>query len=137
MALCIRAIVYLYKLVGGEILGFSMVHNSTAVRIYGHYPVINKNDGSVAYHHHNIATFVLKIDNRWKAYRFVMALYREWAPAHLERIRRVVDSLPEEINQAKPELGEGGDEYAIGEDEWPSQNLPDSTEWNPSRGGES
>ncbi|KAL2831265.1 hypothetical protein BJY01DRAFT_254379, partial [Aspergillus pseudoustus] len=92
MALCVRALVYLYRLVGREaeldrhILGISIAHNSTAVRIYGHYPVISKEDGSISYHHHDIAAFVLKREDRWQVYQFVMALYTDWTPLQLERI---------------------------------------------------
>ncbi|KAL3463008.1 hypothetical protein BJX64DRAFT_287743 [Aspergillus heterothallicus] len=157
MALCIRGIVYLYRLAGREneldrqILGFSIAYNSTAVRIYGHYPVISKEDGGITYHHHDIATYMLMGKNRWRAWWFVMSVYRNWAPEHLDRIRAIVEFLPEDINLAVPAAGDGvgaasggggggdvggaADETEIPLDEWPSVELPNSEEWDPSRGG--
>ncbi|KAL4733500.1 hypothetical protein BDV11DRAFT_175644 [Aspergillus similis] len=81
MALSLRAIIYLFRLVKREqeldrmILGFSITHNSSDVRIHGYYPVINGPE--ITYHAHKISSFPLDSETRWNSYKFVMAVYHK------------------------------------------------------------
>lgn len=74
MTVAVRAVVLLFKLVrrlpeiDREILGFSVSHNDTSVRIYGHYAVIRGED--ISYYRHLIRGFHLADSDgleRWTA----------------------------------------------------------------------
>ncbi|KAL2866506.1 uncharacterized protein BJX67DRAFT_129633 [Aspergillus lucknowensis] len=136
MALCLRGTIYLFRLVKREqeldrmILGFSIVHNSSDVRIYGYYPVI---DGpKISYHTHEISSFRLNSETRWNSYNFTMAIYHKWAPLHLDRIRSAVDQLPESIRIAAPAQSQSAGDSSTSR---PSLDLAGSAEWSPSRRG--
>jgi hypothetical protein len=111
MTLAVRGVVELFRLVKREnelhreILAFSISHNHRAVRIYGHYPVINGNE--TTFYRHPIRTFdFTELDGRdkWTAYRFTKNVYNIWIPMHLSRICSVVDELPLNINFEVSEL---------------------------------
>src|SRR5262249_18409898 len=77
MTLATRAIVELFRLVGREmelhreILAFSISHDYRAVRIYGHYPVIEGKD--TTYYRHPIHEFsftALEGKEKWTVYKF-------------------------------------------------------------------
>ncbi|KAL2832101.1 hypothetical protein BDW59DRAFT_157562 [Aspergillus cavernicola] len=76
MALCLRGVIYLFKLVKREqeldhkILGFSISHNHNTVRVHGHYPVISNDE--ITYHRYTILEFTLNSETRWSSYNFVM-----------------------------------------------------------------
>ncbi|KAL4745886.1 hypothetical protein BDW72DRAFT_198198 [Aspergillus terricola var. indicus] len=106
MALSLRGNIYLFRLVKREqeldrtILGFSITHNSSDVRIHGYYPVTSGSE--ITYHAHKISSFPLDSETRWNSYKFVMAVYHKWAPLHLERICSAIEELPESIRSAEP-----------------------------------
>ncbi|KAL6228858.1 hypothetical protein BDW75DRAFT_246256 [Aspergillus navahoensis] len=136
MALCLRGIIYLFRLVKREqeldrmILGFSITHNRSDVRIRGYYPVISGPE--ITYHAHYISSFPLDSETRWNSYKFVMAVYHKWAPLHLERICSAIEQLPESIRSAEPAQPQAaGDLSGSG----PSRYLAGSAEWTPSRRG--
>jgi hypothetical protein len=113
MTLAVRAIVELFRLVGREnevhrqVLAFSISHDHRSVRIYGHYPVIDRKD--TTYHRHPIREFSFaELDGKekWAAYRFTKNVYNTWMPDHLKRIREVIDQLPSELNFEVPPLSE-------------------------------
>ena len=131
MSIAVRAIVHLFQLVNRqreidrEILAFSVSHDDQAVRIYGYYPVIEK---EVTYHRQRIHTFTLDGKDKWTSYRFVKSIYQIWAPKHLTRILKILDELPEEedISLAKPTsqgtgLSQQVDDSSISEDVEPSE----------------
>ncbi|KAL5040782.1 hypothetical protein BDW71DRAFT_212781 [Aspergillus fruticulosus] len=132
MALCLRGIIYLFRLVKREqeldrtILGFSITHNSCDVRIHGYYPAISGPKNT--YHAHCISSFPLNSKTRWKSYKFIMAVYHKWAPLHLERICSAIEQLPESIRSAEP--GQAAKDLI---DSGPSRDLAGFAEWTPSR----
>ena len=107
MTHAVRAVVELYKYakweegfdwtkeVHREILAFSISHDDRAVRIYGHYPVIEHD--RTTFYRHPIRDFSLTdLDGRekWTAYKFTKNVYELWMPKHLKRIRKAIDALP-------------------------------------------
>ncbi|KAL2180645.1 uncharacterized protein P884DRAFT_192266 [Thermothelomyces heterothallicus CBS 202.75] len=111
MTLAVRAIVELFRAVKREdevnrqILAFSVSHDHTSVRIYGHYPVIAGND--TKYYQHPIHKFdftALEGKDRWTAYRFTKNVYDVWVPKHFEKICSAIDQLPSELDFDVPPL---------------------------------
>lgn len=101
MTLAVRAIVELFrrpKLQGGidrEIVAFSISHNRSIVRIFGHYPVIDRKD--TQYYRHSIREFSftdLDGKEKWTAYKSARSVYDDYMPGHLEQISSVVDAIP-------------------------------------------
>ena len=77
MTLAVRGIVELFRAVKREdelnrkIFAFSVLHDHTSVRIYGHYPVMAGKD--IKYYRHLIHEFdftALDGMDKWTAYRF-------------------------------------------------------------------
>lgn len=105
MTLAVRGVVELYRAVKREkelhleILAFSISHDHRAVRIYGHYPVI---DGSkTTFYRHPVHTFdftALNGKDKWTAYKFTKNVYDVWMPSHLKRICSVIDQLPPNLD---------------------------------------
>ncbi|KAK1809555.1 hypothetical protein LTR12_016089 [Friedmanniomyces endolithicus] len=83
MTLAVRGVVELLrrakreKDVDREILAFSISHDHSTVRSYGHY----QEDGK----------------EKWTAYKFMKNVYDVWMPTHFARIRSVIDELPPDI----------------------------------------
>jgi hypothetical protein len=105
MIIAVRGIVELFKLVKREkelhreILAFSISHDHRAVRIYGHYPVIDGN--KTTFYRHPIHTFdftALDGKDKWTAYKFTKNVYDIWMPTHFKRICSVIDELPSDVN---------------------------------------
>ena len=79
-----------------EILFFSISHDHTIVKIFGHYPFIK--EGKAYFYRHLIKNLDLSEgdgENRWTAYNFVRKMYDYFAPIHLQRIRDAIPNLPE------------------------------------------
>ena len=107
MTHAVRAIVELYKYarweagfdwkkeIHREILAFSVSHDDRAVRIYGHYPVI-EDDRTTFYRHPIRVFYLMDLEGRdkWTAYKFTKNIYELWAPQHLKRICKAIDVLP-------------------------------------------
>lgn len=102
MTLAVRGVVELFRLVKREselhlqILAFSVSHDHEGVRIYGHYPVIDKATAKMEYCRHQILKFYFTEPNgrdKWAAYKFTKNVYDSWAPAHLARICSAVDQI--------------------------------------------
>jgi hypothetical protein len=92
-----------------EIVAFSISHNHTAVRIYGHYPVIKGKDSK--YYRHLIREFdftELGGQEKWTACKLTRNVYDLWMPTHLKRIHSVLEMVPEDLSFAVPPLSEGG-----------------------------
>ena len=105
MTVAVRGVVELYKAVKREtelhreILAFSISHDHRAVRIYGHYPVIN--GSKTTFHRHPIKMFDFTSEegkDKWTAYQFTKNVYEIWMPTHLKRICSVIDQLPLDLN---------------------------------------
>ncbi|KAL2264414.1 hypothetical protein VTK26DRAFT_3301 [Humicola hyalothermophila] len=113
MTLAVRAIVGLFRAVKREgevnrqILAFSVSHDHRSVRIYGHYPVINRED--TKYYRHPIHTFdftALEGKDKWTAYRFIKNVYDIWMPEHFKKICSAIDQLPSNLGSDNPPLSE-------------------------------
>jgi hypothetical protein len=111
MTMAVRGVVDLFRLVKREkelhreILAFSISHDDSSVRIYGHYPVINGKD--TTYYRHPIDKFDFTARDgkeKWTAYKFTKNVYEIWMPIHLKRIYSVIDELPADINFEVSEL---------------------------------
>ncbi len=105
MTVAVRGVVELCRAVKREkelhreILAFSISHDHRAVRIYGHYPVI---DGSKTffYRHpiHELSFTALEGKDKWTAYKFTKNVYDLWMPTHYKCICSVIDQLPRDLN---------------------------------------
>jgi hypothetical protein len=102
-----RSLHSLFQLVGREnelhreINSFSISHNDTDVRIWGHYAVIEPGK-DVKFYRHLISMFIFapsgEGDQRWKAYKFVKNVYDLWLPKHYEKLCSAIDMLPADLN---------------------------------------
>jgi hypothetical protein len=79
-----------------KILAFSISHNHTWVRIYGHYAIID-GDKETFYRHAIYSINITNLDGkeRWATYNFTRKVYDEFAPLHLQRIRSAIAQLPD------------------------------------------
>jgi hypothetical protein len=78
------------------ILAFSVSHDNEAVRIYGHYPLIDGDDA--CFYRYSIRKFDITSEEgkeKWTAYKFIRNVYDTFVPIHLQRICSVVDQLPD------------------------------------------
>ena len=105
MTLAVRAIVELFRYVGREkeldreILAFSVSHDHRAVRIYGHYAVIEGK--SQKYYRHPIHEFsftALDGKDKWTTYKFTKNVYEIWMPKHFKRICSAIDAFPSGVS---------------------------------------
>ena len=98
----VKGLVELFKRISREdelhrkILAFSVSHDNEAVRIYGHYALIN--GIKTRFYRHIIRQFYITEQDgkdKWTAYKFTRNVYDIFVPIHLERIRAAVDQLPD------------------------------------------
>jgi hypothetical protein len=102
-SMAVRSIVELFghgpatEEVDGKILVFSVVHNVERVKIFGHFAVVQV-DGTVQYYRRlvYVANFADDVANgQWyKTYSVICAIYKEFFPQHLARIRSALCRLP-------------------------------------------
>ena len=131
MTLAVKGIVELFKIVKREkelhrrILSFSISHDDEAVRIYGHYPII---DGDkTTFYRHTIKKFDFTSEEgkeKWTAYKFTKNVYDVWMPTHLKRICSAIDDIPPDLDFGVS-LGDSFTSVASAENE---SELPDSQE---------
>lgn len=102
MTVAVRGVVELYRNVERaeelhrKILAFSISHDHRNVRIYAHYPEIERLD--TRYYRHLIKEFSIANEDgkdRWAAHQFTRNVYDSFVPMHLDRIRSAVDQLPD------------------------------------------
>ncbi|PFH59082.1 hypothetical protein XA68_12822 [Ophiocordyceps unilateralis] len=117
MTLAARAIAELFRGLGRQdeihrqILAFSVSHDHSSVRIYGHYPVIDGND--IKYYRHPIHRFDFSSptgSDRWAAYRFTRNVYEIWTPEHYKRLCSAITQLPSDPDFAVSPLSQGYDD---------------------------
>ncbi len=103
MTVAVRAVVELYKAVKREkelhqeILAFSISHDHTSVRIYGHYPLIEGD--KTTFYRHPIRKFDFTDgEEKWTAYKFTKNVYDIWMPSQHKRICSAIDDLPPDID---------------------------------------
>lgn len=116
MTLAVRGIVELFRLVKREkelhreILAFSISHDHRTVRIYGHYPMIDRK--KTTFYRHPIKTFDFTSEDgkeKWTTYKFTKNIYDIWMPTHLRRICSVIDKLPPDLDFEVSEQSEPGE----------------------------
>ena len=104
MTIAVRAVVELFryvkreKVLDREFLAFSISHDHTSVRIYGHYAAIDKD--KTTFWRHRIRAFDFTEQDgkdKWTAYKFTKNVYESWMPLHLRRICSAIDALPLDI----------------------------------------
>ncbi|KAK5683061.1 hypothetical protein LTS10_004591 [Elasticomyces elasticus] len=104
MTLAVRGVVELFRLakrekeVDREILAFSISHDHSTVRIYGHYPVI-EGENTAFYRHPIRKCDFTEQDGKekWTAYKSTKNVYDVWMTIHFARICSVIDDLPPDI----------------------------------------
>lgn len=99
MTVAVRGIVHLFRQVNREkeldrqILAFSISHNDSLVRFYGHYAEIHGK--TTKYYRHKIREFTFTTEaDRWTAYHFTQNIYIHWMPQHLDLLYSAIDMLP-------------------------------------------
>jgi len=101
-AVAANAVVELYRLVSRQdelhqkILTFSVSHDHRAVRIYGHYVLINGKDTS--FYPYLLRDFSITDQDgkdKWTAYKFTLSVYNDFRRIHHERITSAADQLPD------------------------------------------
>ncbi len=103
MTLAIRALVELFRSVkrekelDREMLAFSVSHDHIAVRIYGHYSVIEGD--KTTFYRHSIRKFdFIDDEEKWTAYKFIKNVYNIYMPKLHKLICSSIDDLPADIN---------------------------------------
>ncbi|KAI1111650.1 hypothetical protein F5Y14DRAFT_306000 [Nemania sp. NC0429] len=143
MMIAVRSVIELFRAVkrerelDREILAFSISHDSTTVRIYGHYAVIN--DGETTFYRHPIKRFDFTNEegvDKWTAYKFTKNVYDIWMPTHLERICSAIDQLPLNLDFQVPERSDLQSETTTELSQGmgclhPDTDSLDSLEWRP------
>ena len=103
MTVAVRALIELFKSVKREkeldrkILAFSVSHDHTSVRIYGHYAVIKEE--KTTFYRHPIRKFDFTDgDEKWTAYKFVKNVYDHYSLELHKMICSGIDDLPAGIS---------------------------------------
>ena len=94
----------------GKILAFSISHDHTMVKIYGHYALI-EGDKATFYRHlvHSFDLTAMGGREKATAYNFIRKTYNTFVPPHLERIRNLIALLPEPRLESFPSIPSGAD----------------------------
>lgn len=130
MTLAVRAVTNLFRAVKREdevhrqILAFSVSHDQTSVRIYGHYPVISGKD--TKYYRHPIRNFSFtELDGKekWTAYRFAKNVYDVWMPSHFKMICSAIDQLPADLDFDDPSIASTGLSHDLEANCLPQSNI--------------
>ena len=111
MTMAVRGIVELFKLINREdelhrkILAFSISHDASFVKIYGHYALIK--DRAAKFYRHSIHEFSFTAQNgkdKWTAYQFTKNVYFEFMPELHKLICSAIDqiSLPQASQGSNP-----------------------------------
>jgi hypothetical protein len=141
MTIAVRAVVELFRYVKREkelhqeILAFSISHDHSSVRIYGHYAIIEE-DKTTFYRHsiHEFSFTALHGKDKWTAYKFTKNVYDKWMPIHHKRICSAIDDLPPDINfslsqsASFSQSGPQSSQQSDAESTFDESELPDSQE---------
>ncbi|GAQ39153.1 similar to An07g06920 [Aspergillus niger] len=97
---CLRGVVELFKLLGREnelhrrILGFSVCHNQEQVQVFAHFPVVETAEPT-SYYRVCIGKWSILDKQRWRSYKFSMAIYHDWVPTFFALLCSAIDRLPD------------------------------------------
>lgn len=106
-SIAVNALVQLYRAssrveeLDRKILAFSISHDHSMVKIYGHYALIENEKAT--FYRHLIRSFdftELNGKERWTAFNFTRTVYDKFAPLHLERIRSALVQLPDSSSES-------------------------------------
>ncbi|KAL5333721.1 hypothetical protein BJX70DRAFT_391959 [Aspergillus crustosus] len=106
MTRALKGVVELFRISGREkelhrrILGFSISYNHRHATAFAHYPVFGA-DGEVTLHRYEVEEFSIakrSLSERWGSYKFVMAIYNDWVPAHFDFLSSAVGDLPDNVD---------------------------------------
>ncbi len=103
MTVAVRALVDVFRLMkrkkelDREILAFSVSHDHNSVRIYGHYPVIER-DKTTFYRQPIREFYFTDGEEKWAIYKFTKNVYDIWMPILHKRICSAIDNLPPDID---------------------------------------
>lgn len=105
MTLAVRGVVELFRQVKREkelhrkILAFSISHDDSMVRIYGHYALTDE-DKTTFYRHpiHKFDFTALGGKEKWTAYRFTKNIYDKFMPAHHKLVCSAIDDIPPDLD---------------------------------------
>ena len=103
MTIAVRGVVELFRKAGRlielhrRIIAFSISHDHRSVRLYAHYPEIDGDKTS--FYRHDIKSFDYK-EEKWTCYTFTRNIYEKFVPIHLEMIKRVIDQLPDPVEES-------------------------------------
>jgi hypothetical protein len=123
-SIAVNALVQLYRAssrveeLNRKILAFSISHDHSMVKIYGHYALIK--DEKTTFYRHPIRSFDFTERNgkeRWTAFNFTRAVYDKFAPLHLERIRSALERLPDSSSKSL------SSEFDVDSDDADSQEI--------------
>ena len=94
----------------GKILAFSISHDHTMVKIYGHYALI-EGDKTTFYRHlvHSLDLTAMGGREKATAYNFIRGTYNTFVPPHFERIRNLIAMLPEPRLESFPSIPSSAD----------------------------
>jgi hypothetical protein len=84
-----------------KILSFSISHDHSMVKIYGHYALIK--GVNTTFYRYPVCSFDFTFLNgkeRWIAYNFTRKVYDTFAPMHLDRIRTAIAQLPDPSSES-------------------------------------
>jgi len=104
-SVAVKQVVDLYRKVSRQhelhrkILSFSISHDQEAVRIYGHYAVIDGDQTSV--YRHTIKKFDITSEeglDKWTTYIFTMKVYKVYSLIHFERLCSAIDQQPDPLS---------------------------------------
>lgn len=121
MTVAIRGVVELFRAVEREkeidrrILGFSISHDQSYIKIHGHYPVIDGKDTEYCTHPiHKFDITAMRGRERWTSFRFTKNVYETWAPLHLKRICSAINQLPAHPAYNAPSLSAASGLLSLG-----------------------
>ncbi|MCJ1343921.1 hypothetical protein MMC31_002119 [Peltigera leucophlebia] len=105
MTVAVKGVVELFRQLKREkelhrkILAFSISHDDTTVRIYGHYALTDE-EKTTFYRHpiHKFDFTVLGGKEKWTAYKFTKNIYDKFMPAHHKLICSAIDDIPPDLD---------------------------------------
>ena len=107
MTIQMRGIVDLYRKINrpndvhGRVLGFSISHDDNGERIHAYYPEIDGDE--TTYWRETLKEFGVGSDNgkdRWTSHRFTLNVCQMFALPLVERLKTVIDELPDPLFQS-------------------------------------
>ena len=112
-SIAVNAIFQLYRAVSRQkeldrrILVFSVSHDHTSVRVYGHFAIVHGDNDKPSFYRSLVRRVNLTEQEgacRWATYNIVRKVYEAFVPEHLDRIHSAVAQLPEPVAESAPSV---------------------------------